>query len=118
MYLKGDLKKAVETTKNTSFEDVEAKSEWTTSTKNPDYNLILIHAANSGFVAKMQDGDVGSYLTYFFTKRVQRNIAQHEGKGLAVIMEDIQNVLHENGKQQIRKEFNNNMNLRIEINAS
>ena len=114
-----DSKKSTDSPKNTTFEDVQEDFEWTTSTKNPDYNLVLIHAANSGFVAKMQESEVGSYLTYFFTKKIQDNIVDHGRRGLAVIMEDIQNLLHDHGKQQIRKEFyNNTMNLRIEVNTT
>ena len=114
---KKSVDRAVDSRKNITFEDVQEENEWTKSKKNPDYNLVLIHAANSGFVAKMQESEVGSYLTYFFAKKVKDNIVDHGRKGLAEILTDIQNLLHDHGKQQIRKEYyNNTMNLKIEVN--
>ena len=91
----------------------------TAETKNPDYNLVVIHAANSGYMAKMREDKIGSYLSYLFMQRVQRNIVEHQGKGLAEIMEDIQNVLHDNGRQQTVNVFNNNTrNMMIEMNSN
>ena len=114
---KKSMDRAVDSKKNITFEDIQEENEWTKSKKNPDYNLVLIHAANSGYVAKMQESEVGSYLTYFFAKKVKDNIVDHGRKGLAEILKDIQNLLHDKGKQQIRKEFyNDTSNLRIEIN--
>ena len=109
----------VESGKNTVLESVQNVNDWTSSTKNPDYNLVLILAANSGYQAKMREDEVGSYLSYLFMQRVQRNIVDHGGKGLAAIMEDIQNALHDHGRQQTVNIFNNNTrNMTIEINRN
>ena len=92
-------------------------TEWSSKHKNPDYNLVVVHGANEGFVSKMKESTVGSYLTYFFTKSVRMNIEQNQRKGLGEMLKDIQNLLHDKGKQLIRKEFfNETENLRIEIN--
>merc|ERR1712217_535890 len=91
------------------LEDVQRPKEWTTSTKNPDWNLVEIHGANSGFMAKGSTKEgVGSYLVYFFTKRVREEAVKRNGLDLAGIMERIQNVLHNKGKQQTQNIFNNN----------
>ena len=88
---------------------------WTSRTKNPDYNLVVVHGSNDGFVSKMQDSEVGSYLTYFFAKAVRQRIERKQRKGLSELLTDVQNVLHDGGKQLIRKEFFNNTEyLRIE----
>ena len=92
-------------------------TEWTAETKNPDYNTVVVHGANDGFVSLMKTNHVGSYLTYFFVKAVKQRIQRQERKGLEQLLTDIQNALHDSGKQLIRKEFfNNTATLRIEKN--
>ena len=93
-------------------------TEWSSKHKNPDYNMIIVHGANEGFVSKIQNTEVGSYLTYFFTKAVRLNIEMGQRKGMGEILADVQNTLHDAGKQLIRMEFfNNTQNLGIEVNA-
>ena len=93
------------------------EAEWTAETKNPDYNSVVVHGANDGFVSLMKTNHVGSYLTYFFVKAVKQRIKRQERKGLEELLTDIQNALHDSGKQLIRKEFfNNTATLRIEKN--
>merc|ERR1719361_2438944 len=87
--------------------DTQQRKEWTTSTKNPDYNLVQIHAANNGFMAKANP-QIGSYLVYFFCVAVKRNIQRKQGKVLSDLMAEIQNTLHNKGKQQTVNVFNNN----------
>ena len=100
------------------MEALEVETEWTSKTKNPDYNMVVVHGANDGFVSKMQENEVGSYLTYFFAKAVRMRIERKERKGLSELLTDVQNVLHDAGKQLIRKEFFNNTEyLRIERRA-
>ena len=116
---KGDLPKTAEFVKNTELEDVQKNNEWTRTSKNPDYNLISIHASNPGFVAKMNNSEeVGSYLTYFFVKYLKRYIEGGNNGGLGAIMDKIEKTLHDSGKQQIRTEFfTQTRNLRIEKNV-
>ena len=109
--LTGDVSKVIELTehtKSTSLEDVENMSvnRWTSSTKNPDYNLVLVHAANSGFVAKMNYK--GSYLVYVLARKIRANVEKRGGMGLAEVLEDVQNLLHDAGRQQTVNQLNNN----------
>ena len=48
---------------NDSIDALQMETGWTSKTKNLDYNLVIVHGANDGFVSKMQNSDVGSYLT-------------------------------------------------------
>ena len=59
-------------------------------------------------------GDIGSYLLSSFIYAVQTNQAKHEQKGLEELMEEIQNGLHKNGRQQTESIFNDTKNLRME----
>ena len=96
-------------------DELEIDTEWNSKNKNPDYNLIVVHGANDGFVSKMQDNEMGSYLTYSFIKAVKQRIERNGSKGLGEILMDIQNVLHDKGKQMIKFNcFNYTANLRIE----
>ena len=80
-----------------------------------DRNSALIHAANTGYQAKMR-GDIGSYLLYSFMERVTRNVSHHEQKGLEELMGEIQNGLHGMGRQQTVNVFNeNSKNIRLEM---
>ena len=84
---------------------------------NATYNSVVVHGANDGFASLMQTTSVGSYLTYYFVNAVQKRIQRQERKGLEELLTDIQNALHDSGKQLIRKEFfNNTATLRIEKN--
>ena len=76
-------------------------------------NIALIHAANSGYQAKMR-GDVGSYLLTSFIYRVELNQARHERKGLEELMEEIQNSLHGAGRQQTVAVFYDTKHLILE----
>ena len=112
-----DEKEQKEVHKDVRLEDVEVEDAWTTTTHNPDYNTAQIHAANDGYTANMRE-DVGSYLIALFTYRVQRNIGQQKGEGLADIMQKVQDDLHDKGKQQTVNVFNNNTrNLQFEISS-
>eukprot|EP01083_Nonionella_stella_P064938 169739_1 len=86
--------------------DVQGGDEWTTHTKNPDYKLVEIHAANAGFQAKAHM-QFGSYLIYLFTKKMKSNIERNENKTLATLFDEIQNELHDAGKSQTKNVFNN-----------
>ena len=89
--------------------------EWTSRSKNPDYNLIVVHGSNDGFVSKMNESEVGSYLTYSFAKAVKYRIEKKQRKGLSELLTDIQNQLHDMGKQLIKFNcYNNTANMRIE----
>merc|ERR1712154_113444 len=86
--------------------DIVTNRDWTTDTKNPDYNLVVVHAANQGYQAKI-NASTGSYLIHEWTQRMTRNIENEEGKTLATIFEEIQDTLHDKGKQQTVNIFNN-----------
>ena len=97
---------------------VEKGDKWTNHQKNPDFNLIVIHASNEGFVAKMKKGQVGSYLSYFFAVKVKRNAKAGNAQNLGEIMDEIEGALHDSGKQLIRTEFfTGKRKLRIEKNV-
>eukprot|EP01084_Bolivina_argentea_P163962 285156_1 len=94
----------------------DTNTVWTTSAMNPDYKLIEIHSANTQFQAKCST-HCGSYLIYHFTKKIKENVINHTEKTLAEIFDEIQNLLHNQGKQQITKSFNNETgNLQFKIN--
>ena len=42
---------------------MNVKNQWTQNSKNPDYNLITIHAANAGLRAKINP-ETGSYFIF------------------------------------------------------
>eukprot|EP01084_Bolivina_argentea_P272672 464326_1 len=79
---------------------------WARNQKNPDFKLIIIHAANEGFQAKMNSVD-GSYLIYCFVKQMMRNADCETNEYLGEIFDSIQETLHDLGKQQIKIVFNN-----------
>ena len=87
--------------------DIESKRQWTTNTKNPDFKLVEIHAANHGFQAKANE-KIGSYLIHGFTQKMIQNIMKKQGKTLVEIFDKIQDELHEYGIQQTTNTFNNN----------
>ena len=97
-----------ESSKGTDLSDVQllTGNVWTSSTKNPDYNLAVVKAANSGFAAKFNI-ECGSYVVYFLTLAIRRNVERREGKTLSEILEHVQNKLHDNGKQQTVNLTNN-----------
>ena len=94
--------------KGTELEEVQSRNlkAWTTNSKNPDYNLVVVHAANEGFVANIS-ADVGSYVVYALSKVIRTNVGRTPAKGLAELLEEVQNALHDNGKQQTVNVLNN-----------
>ena len=92
--------------KCTELKDISADNAWTHTTKNPDYKLVQIHASNPGFQAKCCSSK-GSYLIYEFTQKILDNLDQKQNKSLTTICEEIQNKLHDLGKQQTTNVFNN-----------
>ena len=98
--------------KSFGMEELEMKEEtalvnaWTDDNHNPDFKLVEIHAANSGFQAKLNT-TFGSYLLYEFVSRMKKCIDDGEDVTLGRLFDKIQNELHDKGKQQIVKVFNN-----------
>ena len=72
---------------------------WNDRSHNPDFNLVVVKGSTDGFVSKMRTNEVGSYLTYCFTKLVTERAQTGEMKGLSALLKDIQNALHSKGKQ-------------------
>jgi len=89
----------------------DMETEW-----NPDFNLVVVHGSNDGFISKMQSGsDVGSYLTYLFVEEVIQRIERGQMEGMDDLLRGIQRSLHKQGKQLIEFTcFNETNNLRIE----
>ena len=63
-------------------------AEWTGKNKNPDYNTVVVHGSNEGYVSKMLVSEKGSYLTYGFTQAVMRNIERKQriATGISTIL--------------------------------
>ena len=100
------LIKLKEYDKGTELENIQKKgSGWTTNTKHPDYNLTVVHAATPGYVAKMNDD--GSYLVSTLAEEIRQNVKRKKEKSLAEMLEDVQNALHDKGKQQTVNQLNN-----------
>eukprot|EP01084_Bolivina_argentea_P046115 84899_1 len=89
-----------------TLNDISTGLEWTYETQNPDFKLIQFLAANVGYQA-MCNEKKGSYLIYELTKRMKYNVINKKKKTLQQIFEEIQNELHDKGKQQISGSFNN-----------
>eukprot|EP01084_Bolivina_argentea_P050137 92187_1 len=93
--------------KGVKLRDIETGHEWNQMQPfNPDYKLVQINAANTGFMAKC-DLRFGSFLIYEFVKRMKENIEKENKQDLSAIFEAIQNELHDKGKQQTTNTFNN-----------
>lgn len=114
---------------DTLIENEEKKSDivqkWTTSTKNPDYNLAVICSANSGFMAK-SSGAHGSYYIHHFIKRVREGInggnsnRRRHDRSLSDIHEEIEMMLHWQGSQLPAATFHapNTRNIVFERNVN
>ena len=101
--------------KGMTLEDVHVPNEWTPSRKNPDYNLILVQAANAGYTARA--GDTGSYFTSLFVEKLMGDIEDGRERRIADIFQEIQNQLHSERRQLPVNQYNNNtMNLIIRKN--
>ena len=114
-----DMEDSAQSEETNKGQEVQRKTKWTTDTKNPDYNLITVHASNAGYVAKMHGSEqVGSYLTYFFVQKLKRDVEDGNTNGLGAMMDNIERLLHDSGKQLIRTEFfSETRKLRIERNV-
>ena len=102
---------------------------WKKGQHNPDYRLCMIHAANPGFQAKM-NSETGSYLITQMVEGMIKNLEnkpnggstgnkqkKYQYKFFGEIIDEIQEYLHEMGKQQIIVSFNNGTrNLRFDEN--
>ena len=98
--------------------DLPNQRSWTTKDKNPDFNLVEIHASNIGFQSKYNQ-DNGSYLLYEFAKRITEYTLNNKKEELGRTFEKIQNDLHDRGKQQIMHIFNNNTRyLELHVNRN
>ena len=98
--------------------NAETVHQWTTTTTNPDYNLAVVYAANTGFQAKIR-GDIGSYFIALFIDKVKENIQRKQGKRLADICHEIQEHLHNEGKQLPKPVFyGDTRNIMFKVNKS
>eukprot|EP01084_Bolivina_argentea_P121471 215262_1 len=107
----------IEQGKNFRAENIVRKNSaiWDVGTKNPDHLLVEIHAANSGFQAKMSS-DVGSYMLYEFVVKTLQDLNENSKKYKKImktkrciyeVFDDIQRELANRGKQQIISIYNN-----------
>ena len=79
---------------------------WARDEDNPDFRLVTVHAANEGFQSKMSSV-TGSYVIIQFIEKLQDNISKNNQLFLKHILSDIQEDLHNKGKQLMTKTFNN-----------
>ena len=97
--------------KSLKLKDVQSDDDptvWSASDVNPDYKLAVIHGANPGFECRFNTIK-GSYLLYEFTQSVRENFVNNEcKKSLGEIFQEIQDDLHNRGKQLPCNVFNNN----------
>eukprot|EP01084_Bolivina_argentea_P095916 172421_1 len=74
---------------------------WALDEHNPDHLMILINAANKGFIAKM-NSKKGSYLIAEYMEKMIDNIKNcNNKKFLMEILDEIQQKLHHDGKSLI-----------------
>ena len=77
---------------------------WAKDERNPDYKLAVVHAANESF-SSVARKDVGSYLIFFMVSKLARNVgtwAMCRGRRfLSEVVDEIQAVLEEKGKQLV-----------------
>ena len=103
------MRSSIHDSKTIEVRDIHGKKSliWAKDEDNPDYKLVIINAANQGFQSKMNK-TIGSYAIKQLTQRLAENIGNNNNKKfLNEILEDIQEELHNNGKQLIVKTFNN-----------
>ena len=103
--------------KHFNVDDIKQKTYdvWKADQKNPDYMLAVIHGANEGFQAKISSKK-GSYLIRKFTDKMLQNIEEAKCQCLSKIIDEIQEELHEDGKQQITPGYNNTLYLKFKRN--
>ena len=81
--------------------------DWMYGEDNPDYKLVTIMAANDGYQSKMST-EKGSYVITSLMDGISNNIDEHDNdKFLNTILDEIQEKLHDDGKQLMVKTFNN-----------
>ena len=97
----------MELTKQVEPIHVQDSRVWAYDEDNPDHKLIKINAANDGFQAKMSMS-TGSYVITNFIDHLKDNIFKNKNKkSLNDVFTEIQNSLHNQGKQLIEKTFFN-----------
>eukprot|EP01084_Bolivina_argentea_P274001 466869_1 len=88
--------------------DIESEdSLWRRDTKHPDYKLVQITGSASGFQSKM-DRNIGSYMLNAFVTRFLELETNNQHKYIYEIFDDIQEELHNRGKQHLMIAYNNN----------
>eukprot|EP01083_Nonionella_stella_P310850 1106205_1 len=65
---------------------IKMATDWTTTSKNPDYKLVQVHAANTGFQAKM-DIRFGSYLLSEFCEAMKKTWRRERMKHWVIYLE-------------------------------
>eukprot|EP01084_Bolivina_argentea_P082653 149644_1 len=100
--------------KHFSLSDIEKQNStiWQHNTRNPDFRLVEIHAANPGFQSKLNT-NIGSYMIYEFYSKVMSQLKDNniESGFIGDIFDEIQNKLENKGKQQLKNIYNNNTRL-------
>ena len=98
----------MELNKIVSIEDITRQNSevWMLGEDNPDYQLAVIMAANDGFQAKMSK-ETGSYVITQFIERLSDNYDNDNDKFLNDILHQVQDDLHNRGKQLPIMTFNN-----------
>ena len=75
-------------------------NSWYQGEHNPDHKLVMIHAANPGFQAKLSVEE-GSYLIKQFVDRTIQNLENNDNKLLGEIIDEIEKDLHNQKRKQL-----------------
>eukprot|EP01084_Bolivina_argentea_P008883 16614_1 len=81
---------------------------WSSDENNPDFQLVIITSANGGFVSKARPL-FGSDCIFQFTMGIENNFITGNKKLLYQILDDVQEQLHNNGKELIEYKCNSKM---------
>eukprot|EP01083_Nonionella_stella_P145282 454965_1 len=92
--------------KQISVRDVRGNQLWVEGDNNPDYRLAMIEAANYGFQSKLLT-NTGSYMIHSFYEKTMKVLTQNKRTFLDEIFEEIQDELHQEGKQLPTYTWNN-----------
>eukprot|EP01084_Bolivina_argentea_P246495 412518_1 len=78
---------------------------WAHNSKNPDFRLVQINAANPGFQSRLNI-QVGSYMLYSFMQKQLDNLNKNNEKYIHELFDEIQTELEQDGKQHIVAIYN------------
>ena len=99
--------------KNFTIDNIEMKNEnnvdihaWERGDHNPDYKLVEINAANTGFQSFLSYNK-GSYMIHGFVDKMIKDLDNNKQRFIYEIFDEVQKELQELGKQQIKPVYYN-----------